>query len=42
MQSLHAIAVVNGRPSVYGDTAAAVCMASAICEYIRETIERRR
>jgi hypothetical protein len=26
------------RPSVYGDTAAAVCMASAICEYIRETI----
>jgi hypothetical protein len=38
MQSLHAIAVVNGRPSVYGDTAAAVCMASAICEYIRETI----
>jgi hypothetical protein len=29
MQSLHAIAVVNGRPSVYGDTAAAVCKGSA-------------
>jgi hypothetical protein len=42
MQSLHAIAVVNGRPSVYGDTALAVCKGSPVCEWVRETIERRR
>lgn len=39
MQSLQSIAVVNGRPSVYGDTALAVCKGSAVCEWVRETIE---
>jgi hypothetical protein len=34
-----AIAVVNGRPSVYGDTALAVCKGSPVCEWVRETIE---
>jgi len=38
MQSLQSIAVVNGRPSIYGDAAKAVCLASSICEYIRETV----
>jgi len=39
MQSLQSIAVVNGRPSVYGDTALAVCKGSAVCEWVRESIE---
>jgi hypothetical protein len=39
MQSLQSIAVVNGRPSVYGDTALAVCKSSPLCEYVRETID---
>ena len=39
MQALQSIAVVNGRPAVYGDTALAVCIGSAVCEYVRETIE---
>jgi hypothetical protein len=30
---------VNGRPSVYGDAALAVCKASAVCEYVIESIE---
>jgi len=39
MQSLQSIAVVNGRPSVYGDTALAVCKGSPVCEWVREMIE---
>jgi hypothetical protein len=39
MQSLQSIAVVNGRPSVYGDTALAVCKGSTVCEWVRERIE---
>jgi len=39
MQSLQCIAVVNGRPSIFGDAAKALVMASAICEYIAERIE---
>jgi hypothetical protein len=39
LQSLQSIAVVNGRPSVYGDAALAVCKASAVCEYVIESIE---
>jgi len=38
MQSLQSIAVINGKPSIYGDAAKACCLASAICEYIRETV----
>ena len=39
MQSLQSIAVVNGRPSVYGDTALAVCKGSPVCEWVRESIQ---
>lgn len=39
MQSLQSIAVINGRPSIWGDAALAVCMGSPACEYVRETIE---
>jgi hypothetical protein len=39
MQSLQSIAVVNGKPSVYGDTALAVCKGSPVCEWVRERIE---
>lgn len=39
MQALQSIAVINGKPSVYGDTALAVCRGSAVCEYVRERIE---
>ena len=39
MQSLQSIAVVNGRPAVYGDTALAVCIGSPVCEYVRERID---
>jgi hypothetical protein len=39
MQSLQSIAVINGKPSVYGDTALAVCKGSPVCEWVRETIE---
>ena len=30
MQSLQSIAVVNGRPTIYGDAALAVCLASPV------------
>ena len=39
MQSLQSIAVINGKPSVYGDTALAVCKCSPVCEWVRERIE---
>lgn len=39
MQSLQSIAVINGRPSIWGDAALAVCMGSLACEYVRESIE---
>ena len=39
MQALQSIAVVNGRPSIYGDAALAVVKASPLCEYVTETVE---
>lgn len=36
MQALQNIAVVNGRPSIWGDALPALCRASGICAYIRE------
>ncbi len=39
MQAMQSIAVVNGRPSIYGDAALAVVKASPVCEYVTETIE---
>lgn len=38
MQSLQSIAVINGRPSVYGDAALALVRSSHACEYVTETI----
>lgn len=39
MQSVQSIAVVNGRPSIYGDAAIALVKGSPVCEYIAERIE---
>ena len=39
MQSLQSIAVINGRPTIWGDAALALVQASPVCEYVRETIE---
>jgi hypothetical protein len=39
MQSLQSIAVINGRPSIWGDAAMALVQASSVCEYVREYVE---
>ena len=39
MQAMQNIAVINGRPSIYGDLALAICMSSPACEYIKETFD---
>ena len=39
MQSLQSIAVINGRPAVWGDAALAVVSASPVCEFVTEGIE---
>ena len=39
LQALQSIAVVNGRPAVYGDAALAIVKASPICEYVIEAID---
>ena len=39
MQSLQSIAVINGRPCVWGDAALALVSASHVCEYVVEEIE---
>jgi hypothetical protein len=39
MQSLQQIAVINGRPSVWGDAALALCYAAPCCEWVKEKIE---
>ena len=39
MQALQNIAVINGKPSVYGDAALALVQASPVCEGIDESIE---
>lgn len=36
MQAIQNIAVINGRPTVWGDAAIALVLASAVCEYVRE------
>ena len=38
MQSLQSIAVVNGRPTIYGDAALAVCLAALVCEWVTESV----
>ena len=39
MQSLQSIAVINGRPTIWGDAALALVQASPVCEYVREYVE---
>jgi hypothetical protein len=39
MQSLQCIAVVNGRPTVWGDAALALVQSSTVCEYVFEKVE---
>ena len=39
LQSLQNIAVISGKPSVYGDAALALVQASPVCDDIEETIE---
>lgn len=39
MAALQGIAVVNGKPSAYGDALIAVCKASPLCEFIEESVE---
>jgi hypothetical protein len=39
MQSLQSIAVINGRPTIWGDAALALVQSSPACEYVREFIE---
>jgi len=39
MQSLQSIAVINGRPTIWGDAALALVQASAVCEFVYETVE---
>ena len=39
MQSLQSIAVINGRPTLWGDSALALVQSSPVCEYVREYVE---
>jgi hypothetical protein len=38
MQSIQSVAVINGRPSIWGDAALALVMGSAVCEYVKEVV----
>lgn len=39
MQSLQCIAVINGRPTIWGDAALALVQSSPVCEFISESVE---
>lgn len=39
MQAMQNIAVINGRPSLWGDAVLALVLASPLCEYVHETEE---
>lgn len=39
MQAIQSVAVINGRPAIWGDAALALVMASPVCEYVRERID---
>ena len=39
MQSLQSIAVINGRPTIWGDAALALVQSSPACEFVREYLE---
>lgn len=36
LQALQSVAVINGRPSIYGDAALALVRKSGLCEYVKE------
>jgi len=38
MQAMQNIAVINGRPALWGDAVIALVRASALCEYVHETL----
>jgi hypothetical protein len=38
MQSLQSIAVINGRPTIWGDAALALVQASPVCEFVYEEV----
>jgi hypothetical protein len=42
MQALQNIAVINGRPSVWGDAMLALCKASPVCDDVIETFDRTK
>lgn len=37
VEGLRSIAVINGKPSLYGDGLLALCQSSPVCEYIKES-----
>jgi hypothetical protein len=39
MQSLQSIAVINGRPTIWGDAALALVQSSPVCEWVKEYLE---
>ena len=39
MQSLQSIAVINGRPCVWGDAALALVQSATVCDFVYETVE---
>lgn len=39
MQALQSIAVINGRPSLWGDAVIALCKSHSVCEWVREYFE---
>ena len=39
MQSLQSIAVINGRPTIWGDAALALVQSSPVCEFVSEAVD---
>lgn len=39
MQALQNVAVIHGKPSIYGDALIAVCLASPVCDFIDESFD---
>jgi hypothetical protein len=39
MQSLQCIAVINGRPTIWGDAALALVQSSSVCEFVSEAVD---
>jgi len=39
LQALQSVAIINGRPSIYGDAALALVKQSGLCEYVNEWTE---